>query len=468
LSAFIVRLIPTMSKRYFIVGITAVAALFLYIDRVCFSTLADPVQKDLGVSDSQKEFILGAFFLTYAIFQIPMGALADRFGARLVLALSIAAWSLVTLATGFAQTFFALVAIRLMLGITEAGAYPAAAGLIKSWARPQERGRFSSIVALGGRIGGAIAPYLTAALGLALVGVALVEYVYTPPGPVVAPTEGEAARPNWRGVFVVYGLAGLFVALLFWLFVRNKPTVPVTSPEPAQAPGPDPAADWHALPGAAGAPDGAPKPPPTFLQRLAILCRSRNMWLYGTMQFGVNIGWVFIITLLPTYLNQVFKVPLEERGRMQSMVLFIGLFGMIFGGVFTDLLRGWLGPRLGRSVPLAVSLGGCAVAFFLIPTLATVWAVVLALGVMAFLVDLHNPTVWSFAQDVGGKNVGAALGFGNMWGNLGGFASPVLLGAVSRAAGWETAFVVCGCAFTVAAVCGYLLDATKPVDANDA
>jgi ACS family glucarate transporter-like MFS transporter len=454
-----------MPQRYFIVVITAVAALFLYIDRVCFSTLADPVQKDLGLTDPEKEFILSAFFLTYALFQIPMGALADRFGARLVLALSIAAWSLVTLATGFAQTFFALVAIRLMLGITEAGAYPAAAGLIKAWARPQERGRFSSIVALGGRIGGAVAPYLTAALGLALVGVAVVEYVYTPAGPVVPPAEGEPPRPNWRAVFVVYGLAGVFVALLFWLFVRDRPAAAPATPEPAREP--DAAADWHALPGPGYAGD-TPKTPPTFARRLATLCRSRNMWLYGGMQFCVNIGWVFIITLLPSYLNQAFNVPLEKRGELQSMVLTIGLCGMMFGGVFTDFLRGWLGPRYGRSVPLAISLGGCSLAFLLIPALSTVWAVVLALGVMAFLVDLHNPTVWAFAQDVGGKNVGAALGFGNMWGNLGGGVSPVLLGAVSRGAGWDTAFIVCGCSFAVAAVCGFLLDATKPVDADDA
>jgi sugar phosphate permease len=451
-----------MSNRYVIVGITAIAALFLYIDRVCFSTLADPVQKDLGLSDPEKEFILSAFFWTYALFQIPMGSLADRFGARAVLALSIAAWSMVTLATGFAQTFFALAAIRLLLGVTEAGAYPAAAGLIKNWARPQQRGLFSSVVALGGRIGGAIAPYLTAALGLALMGVAAVELVYTPPGPAVPPVEGEPPRPNWRGVFVVYGLAGIFVAFLFWLFVRDRPAN-ASSPV-ALAPEPDAATQWHAMPGETG----APKEPRTFLGRLAILCRSRNMWLYGAMQFCVNIGWVFIITLLPTYLNQAFNVPLAERGRLQSMVLAIGLCGMLFGGVFTDMLRGWLGPRLGRSVPLAISLSGCSLAFFLIPALAAVWAIVLALGVMAFLVDLHNPTVWSFAQDVGGKNVGAALGFGNMWGNLGGGVSPVLLGAVSRHAGWDTAFIVCGCSFAVAAICGILLDATRPVDATDA
>jgi nitrate/nitrite transporter NarK len=262
---------------------------------------------------------------------------------------------------------------------------------------------------------------------------------------------------NWRGVFVLYGLGGLAVAALFWLVVRDRPPAAEAGPAPR-----DDAADWHALPPLPA------KPPPTFLQRLGLLARTRNMWLYGAMQFGVNVGWVFVITLLPTYLNQVFGVPLAERGRMQSMVLIIGCCGMFFGGMVTDAFRAWLGPRRGRSVPLGVALGGCAVAFFLIPTLPAVWAVIAALGVMAFLVDLHNPTVWSFAQDVGGKNVGAALGFGNMWGNLGGAASPVLLGGVARVAGWDAAFVVCGFAFAAAAACGLLLDATKPVDADDA
>src|SRR5207248_6893389 len=103
--------------------------------------------------------------------------------------------------------------------------------------------------------------------------------------------------------------------------------------------------------------------------------------------------------------------------------------------------------RLGRSVPICLTLGGCAAVFWTIPTLPTAWAVIVALGVMAFLVDLHNPSIWSFAQDVGGKNVGAALGWGNMWGNLGAALSPRLLTQIRLAAGWNTAFVCCGVAF---------------------
>jgi MFS family permease len=479
-----------MPQRYVIVGITALAALWLYIDRVCFSTLAPAMTAELLLprapepgpgdaltdeeveeakkrkrdahpelgenpelapadvvaakkkkwADERMSFALGAFFFTYALFQIPMGSLADRYGARRVLALSIAAWSLVTMGTGFVLGFFALIGIRLLLGISESSAYPAAAGLIKSWARPTERGLCSSIVAFGGRAGGALAPWLTATMAAALAGVALTNWLISPTP--AAPGPDGKAPPNWRGVFVVYGACGLAVALLFWLAVRDRPA----------------GADGPAAPGAGGARER------TFLQRLGLLATSRNMWFFGLLQFGVNLGWVFIITLLPTYLKEAFRTPLKEIGQMQSAALTIGVLGMACGGVFTDWLRARLGPKRGRSVPIGVALSGCAAVFFVVPALPSAWAVIFALGLMAFLVDMHNPSIWSFAQDVGGKNVGAALGWGNMWGNLGAAVSPVLLTKIRLAAGWNTAFVCCGAAFAAAALCGLMLDATKPVE----
>lgn len=478
-----------MSQRYLIVAVTAVAALWMYIDRVCFSTLAEPMKRELllplapeptdadTLSDDEiaaakrKKFgdpppdgaelspedvvaakkkkwadkrmsnALGAFFLTYALFQIPMGSLADRYGARAVLAVSIAAWSAVTMLTGFVGGFVALVGIRLLLGITESGAYPAAAGLVKRWARPEERGRFSSVVAFGGRVGGAVAPWLTAVLAAALAGVAVVEWVVTPTA--VSLEAGEKAT-NWRGVFVVYGLCGLAVALLFWLFVRDNPPRDAARAYPVTVTSP-------------------PKELSLFA-RIRVLARSRNMWLCGALQFGVNVGWAFIITLLPTYLKEAFDTPLKEVGRMQTVALTIGCLGMIFGGVFTDFMRHWLGPKAGRSVPIGLALTGCAVVFLLIPQLPDAWTVVVALGVMAFLVDMHNPSIWSFAQDVGGKSVGAALGWGNMWGNLGAAVSATVLTEIKHATNWNTAFLCCAGAFAAAAVCGFLLDATKPVE----
>jgi ACS family glucarate transporter-like MFS transporter len=328
-------------------------------------------------------------------------------------------------------------------------------------------------VALGGRIGGASAPALTATLAAMLIGVGVVESIYTPLPPVIPLAADEPVRANWRGVFVIYGLCGLLVAAFFWLVIRDRPT---KSNQPDQSDETTENLDesesnqklheeWHALP---PAPSSTPSPlAKDFLAKIVLLARSPNMWFFGGVQFGVNLGWVFLITLLPTYLNAVFQIPLDERGSMQSVALTTGCCGMFFGGFVTDLLRKWLGPRYGRSIPIGITLGGCAVVFFVAPILPTAWTVVVALGVMAFFVDLHNPSIWSFAQDVGGKNVGAALGWGNMWGNLGAALSPVLLTAIGKAAGWNVVFLFCGISFTFAATCGLMLDATKPVDPGD-
>ncbi|MBO0699561.1 MAG: MFS transporter, partial [Zavarzinella sp.] len=160
---------PT-NVRYYVVAVTAVAALWMYIDRVCFSTLAPNIGQELGIAEQDMSWVLGAFFFTYALFQVPVGSLADRYGPRIVLTFAIVAWSLCTAATSLAAGVWALLAVRLGLGVCEAGAYPAAAGLVRRWASIQERGRLSSIVSLGGRIGGAIAPFLTAFAAATLLG----------------------------------------------------------------------------------------------------------------------------------------------------------------------------------------------------------------------------------------------------------------------------------------------------------
>ncbi len=438
-----------MSQRYVIVGITAVAALFLYVDRVCISILADPMKTDLCLTDEQKEAVLGAFFFTYALFQIPVGALADRYGPRLVLSVSIAAWSLVTALTGLAGSYGALLTARLLLGVTEAGAYPAAAGLVKQWARPEERGRFSSLVALGGRIGGAIAPKLTASLAVALAGVGVLGLIMG-----VGPS-----GVNWRAVFVLYGLLGVAMAVLFWVVVRDRPLAGSAAVVRAD---PHP----HPLPASTVSPS-ALVPPLPFFRRLGRLSRSRGLWFFGALQFCNNISWAFLVTLLPTFLKDA-DVEIGLRGNIQTAILTAGCVGMILGGLVTDSARRRFGPRWGRSLPIAsmmaLGAGMCAVA----STSPGLWVTVGALAVMSLCQDLGNPSVWAYAQDVGGRNVGAALGFGNMLGNLGAALSPRLLGEVQRAGGWEAAFALCAGVYVCAALCGLMLDASKPVDADDA
>ena len=413
------------------------AALWMYIDRVCLSTLADRIQKDLQFDGDQKALILGAFFLAYALCQMPAGSLADRFGQRKVLTACIAAWSVVTAMTGFVEGFLGLLLVRLLLGVAEAGAYPAAAGLVKNWAKPTERGRFSSFVALGGRGGGALAPFLTAFLAVAFVGWGPTHWTASFPN---ESAPGGIETINWRMVFVFFGACGLVVAAVFWFFVRDRPD------------------------GSETASSSSTEPAKPFWDRIAMLLNSRNMCLFAIVQFGANVGWAPLVTLLPTYLNEVFQTPLKEIGAMQTTALSIGCAGMLLGGFFTDFMHKKFGGRWGRSVPVVIAKTGCVVCCLFVTQVDSAWTAILILGAMAFLVDMGNPSIWAFAQDVGGKNVGAALGWGNMFGNLGAFASPIVLTLVKDRFGWNAAFVVCAGSFAVAGCAGFLLNASRPLE----
>ena len=421
--------------RYLVVAATALAALWMYIDRVCFSTLAPEIRQELGITEEDMSYVLSAFFFTYALFQIPIGTLADRFGPRVVLGIAIVAWSACTAVTSLAAGAVALLAVRLCLGVCEAGAYPAAAGLVRKWASAEERGRLSSIVAFGGRFGGAVAPVLTALAAVRLFG------------------DPETGVRGWRGVFFLYGVLGLLAAVAFWWFARDTP---------AQHP-------WANAAEAARVPPAAPHPTSllAWLVQLLAVALSRNMWLFGAAQFFVNIGWVFLITKLPGYLRDRFNVGTEEIGVMQTVTLVASCVGTFCGGIFADVMYKSLGPRWGRAAPIGAVLFLCAATYGIATQASTAWGVVAALTVMSFLVDLGIPSIWAFAQDVGGRQVGAALGWGNMWGNLGAAASPVALQYLRQEYGWDVAFTVCAVCFVAAAVCGLCLNARIPVFRED-
>lgn len=115
-------------------------------------------------------------------------------------------------------------------------------------------------------------------------------------------------------------------------------------------------------------------------------------------------------------------------------------------------------------MPPAILMLLCGSQSLLLSLSPALWVAVAALAITSLCLDLSLPSLWSYAQDVAGKNAGAVFGFGNMCGNLGASLSPLLLGAVSRAAGWEGAFAVCASCYFVAAIFGLLLDASKPLD----
>ena len=421
---------PPSVVRYVVVGVTTLSAVLLYLDRYCLSFAARFIKDDLWLTDDQVSLLLSAFFWTYGLGQVPAGWLGDRFGARVMLTAYILSWSLFTYLLGLTGAFAALLAFRFAFGLAQAGAYPVSASLLNQWMPLASRGRASSVVALGGRVGGFLAPVLTAYL---------------------IPSVG------WRGAMLLYGVVGVLVALSFWGIFRDRPDEHrwCNAAETAFI-------NAGRLPGSAssrGAVGGVP---------WNALLRSLSLWLNCVMQVGTNVGWVFIVTLLPRYLEEVHEVPTELRGWMTGMPIFVGCFGMLFGGGLTDWLVGVVGLRRGRSLPVVGSRLVAMAAYLACLLPLSPWSMTVAFSVVALATDLGIPAVWAFQQDVGGRYVGSVLGWGNMWGNVGAALSPLLLNWLVKHAGWDAAFLACAAGFLLSGVAALGIDATKPIDDRDA
>ena len=262
---------------------------------------------------------------------------------------------------------------------------------------------------------------------------------------------------GWRPVMWVYGLAGCLVALQFYVLFRNRPE------EHAFCNKAERALIRSGEPEATAAEQSPPSPFPWNA-----LLRSPSMWLMCISQFGTNVGWVFLITLLPQYLENVHHVPLDQRGEMQSLILFVGIGGMLIGGRLTDFLTRLVGLRWGRGIPLALPKAFCTLAFLVSLKLDDAWQIAACLAMVAFFTDLGIGASWAYMQDVGGQYVGAMLGWANMWGNFGAAVAPLMFGVARNVdsksgSNWNAVFLVCAAAFVVSGVTALGIDSRKPI-----
>ena len=421
----------TTNVRYRVIGATTLAAVMLYLDRICIAEIVklDEFKNNLGLSDQQTGFILSAFFFAYALGQVPAGWLSDRFGARTMLPFYICIWSACTILTGLATGFVMLVVARLLFGIAQAGCYPTAGSLIKRWMPLPTRGTASAVVSFGGRLGGTIAPILTAWL--------LKDYI------------------GWRWVLTLYGTIGLFVAVCFYRVFRETPAEHSDCDEAEQT--------LITANDLESADSGPPSFPPIWL-----LMTSGTMWLMCALQFGINIGWVFLVTWLPTYLQDVKLVDPRIGGLMSTIVLFAGIVGMLCGGPLTDIVTKKLGRRWGRSLPMAGCYTIAVAAYLSCLYLDSAWSFIAAASVVAFATDMSVPAIWAYMQDVGGRNTAAVFGWGNMWGNLGAATTPLLVPIVldkwDTNGDWHEAFLLFSAGYIVAGIAALGINANHKVE----
>jgi sugar phosphate permease len=422
--------------RYEVAAASVLMAFMLYLDRVCLGEIvkSESFRADFAFPKEEIGGVLGAFFFTYALAQIPAGWASDRWGARRMLTLYIVGWSLMTALTGWVSSLTGLLLARLLCGVAQAGAYPTSGGVIRRWFPLHRRGMASSWVSLGGRMGGMLAPAISTTLMIGFGG--------------------------WRAVLILYGAIGLGVAWYYWRTVRDAPELHARVN----------AEERHEI----GHPPDAYASDQISLVRLLVACgSSSSLWLSSTVQFSINVGWVFLITWLPSYLKDVKHVGEAEGSLMLTMVLACGLPGMLLGGWASDRSVKRFGLRIGRVLPLVSASSVAGLAYLVCPWLDSVWMILACCGMVSMMTDFGNPSFWAFMQDVGGRYTATIYGWANMWGNLGASLSAIMIPQLMRwgesgGHGHSLVFFVCSGFFFFAALCALGINATRPIGKSNA
>lgn len=417
--------------RWWVLGATTLTSFMLYLDRVCISSIlaSNNFQSDVGLDQLQKDWIISGFFWAYALSQVPAGFLADKFGARGMMTFYVATWSICTMVGGLTVGFMSLLWARVGLAILQAGAYPTSVGLLSTWMPFRSRAMCSSIVATGGRIGGALAPILSVWIIM---------------------------HWGWRSSLFIYGFAGLASAWLFWSVFRRSPEEhhACNAAECALIADGRPHTELAARSSTSGMPWGP-------------LLVSPGMWLNCLVQFCTNVGWVFIVGQMPGYLRTAKGLSEVEAGWFTTIALICGMAGMMCGGWLVDRTTRRWGVRWGRAVPIAAARLASTLAYVSCIWLDDPRAIVAAIAIVSFTTDLGVGGVWAYTQDVGGRYTGSMLGWANMWGNIGAALSPLMANYIltnyDANGDWHEVFIAFSIAFIVSAVAALGLDGTKPV-----
>jgi len=368
-------------RRWSLVCLLSVALAFAYTHRTNISfALADPnFVAFLRLSDTDRGTLNSAFFWTYGLLQIPAGSLVDRFGAKWPLAAGLFCWCLFSASTGWVNTFWAVLALRLLLGLGESIITPAGLRWIRDHMEERRRGLATGIFFAGSKYGPAVAAPIAAWL---------------------------IKQHSWRAMFLNQGLYGL-VWLVPWLLFASGGRGPR-----AQSP--------------------SPETSPPF----ATVFASRVMWgtLIGT--FAYNYFVFFAMSWLPAYFVEQRHLSLTSMGIYTGFSYGGTAAVAILAGLAADWMieRGADALATRRGFTIAGLLTGSTVVLGALSQSAA-GAVFFSILSMSGL-GLATANYWSLPQTVMPKSMAGRVGGAqNMALTLAGIIAPIATGWLKQISG---------------------------------
>ncbi|MFM0309740.1 MFS transporter [Paraburkholderia sp. RL17-383-BIF-A] len=416
---------PPRIRRAQTVALTLlmVSGIVNYLDRGTLAVANPLIRHDLGLSLAQMGLLLSAFSWSYALFQLPVGGLVDRVGPRKLLGLGLIVWSLAQAAGGFVSTFGWFILARIVLGIGEAPQFPSAARVVSNWFPLRARGKPTGIFNSASPLGTALAPLCLSIL---------------------------VVNFHWRWAFIVTGIVGLIVAVV-WLAVYRDPAKATMTQEERRYLDGDEA-------------DRRPAQSLTFAEWRSLFSHGTTWGMLIGFFGSVYLNWVYL-TWLPGYLTMERHMSLMHTGVAASIPFFCGFLGSLTAGWFSDLMTSRSTNPVGsrRNAVVIAMLG--MVAFTIPAALVESNMIAIAcISVVIFLANAASASSWALATAAAPPNrVGSLGAIQNFGGFLGGALAPILTGYIAQTWSFVPALLTAaGIAFIGAM--SYLLLVRKPIE----
>jgi len=400
-------------QRFVLISILFFHSVNTYMDRACIASATNEIMHDLSITKEMLGLILGIFAVGYALFQVPSGWIADRFGPRKALTIVVAVWSCFTALTGAARNALQMLILRFLFGVGEAGAFPGAAQAFFRWLPAKERGLAHGINFSGSRLGAAFSLFLMPFL------IRGCSWEISFWGLLDAPFYFVWSGIGWRWTFVVNGVIGIIWAIVWLTWFRDNPrdNKKVNAAE----------LDYIESNNLQTMKD-------SVKASFAEVFTSLNMSLAMLQYFASNVTFFICLTWLPSYIRN--RWPDDPNAIYYSAVplIFAAFAQWIAGSMVTVLYnRGFhVGSRRVTAI-IGFGLGviGLILAAwtdslaFLTTDQAQLYWFVLCFSVATFGVDMTLSPSWTFCNDIGGANSGAVSASMNMVGNIGAALSAI-------------------------------------------
>jgi len=390
--------------RWAIVGLLFVASLINYFDRATIAFALPLISKDLHLGPEAKGVLLSAFFWSYALMQIPMGALADRVNLRWLYAVSFTLWSISQGLMGLAGGLGTLIVFRMLLGIGEAIYLPGGSKIVSLLFLPAERGLPCGLFDAGTRT------------GLVIEGV-LVPWMLTHYG--------------WRTSFAFVGFAAL-IWLLPWFLLTPRRLQGERRRSVSQSRG--------------------------FIAAVVTLVTNRNLLGICLGFFCFDYYWYFLVNWLPDYLVTARGLTLMTAGIYAALPYFVFGLSEPIGGWIADRLIavGWSETRARKSIVTIAFLTG----LFLIPAARVSTpgtAVILIIG--GCLVGLATGNLLVILQSCAPPDeIGLWTGVYNFVGNIAGILSPLITGfLIARTGSYVPPFMLAAALIAIGPLAFWLI-----------